>query len=59
MENVKATRAWVRDGLDERAVIKAGDNGVTYTSDGVHYNAAGDTALANAWQALIESTLLE
>lgn len=50
MENVKATRAWVEDGPDERIVIKSFDDGQTYTSDGVHYNSAGDTVWALAWQ---------
>jgi hypothetical protein len=59
MPNVTATRTWVRTGPDERIVIKASDNGATNSSDLVHYSTAGDTAWANAWQALIESTLLE
>lgn len=36
-------------GLDERVTIKAGDNGVTNTVDGIHYSAAGETAAAAGW----------
>jgi hypothetical protein len=57
MENVLGARPWATFGLDERLVIRDPDGGVTKTSDFVHYNSAGDTALASAWQALIEGLL--
>ena len=57
MPNVLSVRPWASFGLDERLVIRDPDDGVTKTSDKVHYNPAGDTALANAWQALIEGLL--
>jgi lysophospholipase L1-like esterase len=49
--NVLSTRSWASIGLDERLVIRDPDNGASKTSDLVHYNSAGDTALSNAWQA--------
>jgi lysophospholipase L1-like esterase len=55
--NVLATRNWASLGLDERLVIRDPDDGLTKTLDKVHYNSAGDTALANAWQAIVEGTL--
>lgn len=58
MPNVLASRAWAQFGLDERLVIRDPDNGVSKTNDLVHYNSAGDTAIANACQALIESSML-
>lgn len=58
MPNVMATRAWADFGLDERLVIRDPDGGVSKTMDLVHYNSTGDTAIANACQALVEGTLL-
>jgi hypothetical protein len=55
--NVLTPRPWAQFGLDERLVIRDPDDGVTKTSDKVHYNTVGDTALANAWQSIIEGTL--
>jgi hypothetical protein len=55
--NVLSTRAWASLGLDERLVIREPDGGVSKTIDKVHYNPAGDTALANSWQELIEGLL--
>lgn len=55
--NVLATRVWASNGLDERLVIRDPDHGVTKTNEGVHYNAAGETALAEAHRAKIETTL--
>lgn len=47
---VLSTRsAWARQGHDERAWFKP--NVGTYSADGVHYNAAGNTAAAAAWRA--------
>lgn len=50
--NVLATRgSFAAVGIDERVTIKGGDNGATNTTDGVHYSAAGNTAVALAWQS--------
>ena len=50
--DVLTTRAaWASVGIDERTLIENGDNGVTYTYDGIHPNAAGIAVLAPAWQA--------
>jgi lysophospholipase L1-like esterase len=53
ISNVLSTRsAWASVGLDERVTLKAGDDGATYTaSDGIHPNAAGYIATAQAWAA--------
>lgn len=40
-------------GMDERVWFENGDNGATYTSDGVHYNVAAQTAAATAWRDVI------
>lgn len=40
-------------GIDERTVIEGGDDGATNTTDGTHYSAAGATAAAVAWQAVM------
>jgi len=42
--------AWSSIGLDEYAVIRPPDNGVTNTTDGIHYSAAGNIVAAAAWQ---------
>lgn len=52
IDNVLATRGpWAAIGIDERVVLKGGDNGYTNTTDGTHYSAAGQTAIAAAWLA--------
>lgn len=50
---VAANPANARVGLDERIVIKAGDNGATNTIDGIHYSVAGIAAAAAAWKTII------
>ena len=51
---VLATRGpWAVAGPDEDVFLENGDNGVTYTSDGVHPNAAGNALTALQWEALI------
>jgi lysophospholipase L1-like esterase len=57
MPNVLATRPWAVFGVDERSVIRDPDNGASKTSDLVHYNAAGQDAMAAAQQQIIEGTL--
>lgn len=48
--NVLAARAaWAFVGPDERVFLEGGDDGVTYTTDGVHPNAAGYTLTAQQW----------
>lgn len=51
--DVLATRSWAARGPDERSVIKAGDEGVTNTSDGLHYSKAGSIAWAAAWMQVL------
>jgi len=48
-----AARTYMRSGPDERATIKAGDDGATMTTDGIHYSAAGQAAWAPAWQTAL------
>lgn len=51
MATVIATRsAWCHWGIDEVAVLEAGDGGATYTADGTHPNAAGYARMAAAWK---------
>jgi lysophospholipase L1-like esterase len=40
-------------GPDERVFLKGADDGATMTYDGIHQNAAGMTATAAAWQAVL------
>jgi len=41
--------AWAKVGPNERAFLENGDDGVTYTSDGVHPNAAGYALTGAKW----------
>lgn len=50
--NALSGRSWAHLGVDERIVIKAGDNGATNTTDGTHYSdPAGYNAISNAWKS--------
>ena len=40
-------------GHDERIWLEGGDNGVTMSSDGVHYSTAGQAECANQWKAIL------
>ena len=40
-------------GPDERIFLENGDNGVTYTADGVHPNAAGYQLTADQWRTVL------
>lgn len=40
-------------GIDERVVLENGDNGTTYTDDGIHPNAAAQPVVAAAWLAAL------
>ncbi len=44
-----ASRAWCHPGVDLRVVLEHGDNGVSYTVDGIHPNHAGYMAYGAAW----------
>jgi lysophospholipase L1-like esterase len=46
---VVGARAWAFIGPDERVYLEGGDDGVTYTTDGTHPNAAGYTLAAQLW----------
>ena len=50
---VAARSSWLSVAVNEANIIEGGDDGVTYTSDGVHPNEAGCTLLAAAWRAAI------
>jgi lysophospholipase L1-like esterase len=48
--NVVGARAgWANLGPDERVFLENGDDGTTYTTDGVHPNAAGYALTAAEW----------
>lgn len=52
--NVIAARpTWCFIGPDERVFLENGDNGVTYTTDGVHPNAAGYALTAAQWKTVL------
>ena len=53
LQNVIGSRSMCHAGVDQGVTLKGGDNGATYTQDGVHFNsnAAGKTAYAAAMQA--------
>jgi lysophospholipase L1-like esterase len=52
--NVVASRStFVHLGPDERVFLENGDNGVTYTSDGVHPNVAGYELTATQWRTVL------
>lgn len=40
-------------GPDERVWLENGDDGATYTSDGIHYTAGGQTLCAAQWAAVM------
>lgn len=50
IQNVIAARSNCHAGVDQGVVIKSNDNGATYTSDGIHFNAAGKIVYAAALQ---------
>jgi len=50
---VGARAAWAFVGPDERVFLENGDNGATYTDDGVHPNAAGYSLTAAQWIAVL------
>lgn len=50
---VLASRAWSQLGSDWRVVLEAGDDGQTYTTDGIHPNHAGFIRLAQHKASLL------
>lgn len=50
---VVGARSWAALGPDERVWLENGDDGATYTYDGTHYNAAGNTAAAAQWMTAL------
>ena len=54
IDDVIATYAsGVYDGPDERTWLEGGDDGATYTTDGIHYSAAGVIECASQWRTAI------
>ena len=53
IDAIIAARDYCRTGPDERVFLENGDNGVTYTADGIHPNAAGYALTATQWQTAI------
>jgi len=52
--NVLSTRGgWAFVGPDERVYLENGDDGATYTDDGVHPNNAGYILAAAQWKAIL------
>lgn len=52
-EIVAAHASGVHLGPDERVFLENGDDGVTYTGDGVHPNAAGYQLVATQWRTAL------
>jgi len=52
--DVIASRPWVHLGPDERIFLANGDNGITYTVDGIHPNTAGWVLTAEEWAQILE-----
>lgn len=48
-----AARPYCHLGPDERVFLEGGDDGVTYTTDGIHPNEAGYTLTAQQWAAVL------
>lgn len=51
--DIVAARSNTHVGPDERIWLEHGDDGVGYTSDGVHYNTAGNLVAAEQWRAIL------
>ena len=48
-----ARPGWLLPGVDERVFLENGDDGATYTSDGLHPNAAGYALEAARWRTVL------
>ena len=46
-------RDFIYLGFDERVWLEGGDDGVTMTTDGIHYSAAGHIEAANQWKTVL------
>jgi lysophospholipase L1-like esterase len=53
IDDLIATHDYCRTGPDERVFLENGDDGATYTSDGIHPNDAGYALTATQWQTAI------
>ena len=53
IDELIAARSYCVPGPDERLVIRATGDGASYSSDGLHPNAAGYEQMANAWKTLM------
>lgn len=50
---LRSSFVFLHAALDERVILEAGDDGVTYTVDGVHPNRAGYIRMGAAWQTAL------
>lgn len=48
-----ARSSWLKVGVNEANYLEGGDDGATYTSDGVHPNSAGCLLAVAAWRAAL------
>lgn len=58
IQSVVATHSHCYLGPSEATTIENGDDGVTYTVDGLHYNSAGIKVWATAWEAVLSLPLV-
>lgn len=49
IRSVMVTRPWVFEGPDERVYLENGDDGATYTYDGIHGTPSGYALAADLW----------
>lgn len=53
ISDVIASRSWCHLGPDERVYLENGDDGTTYTTDGIHPNDAGQRLTAIQWATVL------
>lgn len=53
---ISARSSFAYAGPDERVWLENGDDGATYTTDGVHYNAAGIAKAGTLWHSIISTS---
>ena len=53
INDLVASRTFIELGPDERSWLKGADDGVTMTTDGIHYSAAGQAECADQWQTTL------
>lgn len=53
IDELVSERDWLHVGVNEANILEGGDDGITYTSDGVHPNAAGCELEATAWRTTL------